>query len=247
MSLNKLIASISIFGVLVLLVLLFTACNESKQPLSPVNEDQETQAQNPKAKAHSYQLDAGEDYRFFLVSPANNAWFELGNKFKWTKFDGPLPPYIFYRYNVTITGNGQEYHRYTDPYDRMETQITIDQGIAQGTFYWYVIAEYTAPGYGRLSEDTWYVKIYDARIKGPSSAVPRNNQEWHVNEYSGWGPYSYQWNVYNSIGQKVVGPLTTPVLSINQIPPVAYGGYYIDLYVTFLKGTEHRTRLVTLQ
>ncbi len=97
-----------------------------------------------------------------------------------------------------------------------------------------------------MSVENWIVKIYDARIKGPSSAVPRNNQTWYVDECSCWGPYSYVWNVYNTLGQKVVGPITSSTLSVNQIPNVAYGNYYIDLDVTFDKGTEHRTRLVTL-
>lgn len=137
---------------------------------------------------------------FHLTSLGNNAWFELGQKFKWTKLT-PHSGYTFYRYNATITGNGQEYHRYAAPYDdNTKTSVKID-GIAQGSFSWKVKAEYKYGALGPSSEETWTAKIYDARIKGPSSAIPRNGQTSYVNERSGWGPYSYTWKVYNKLGQ----------------------------------------------
>lgn len=123
--------------------------------------------------------------------------------------------------------------------------MVIDN-INQGQYTWNVVAEYTQPGFGQPSVEEWIVRLYDAHIKGPSQALSRSGQTWYVDEYADWGPYSYEWNVWNSIGQKVVGPIYTSTLSVNQIPPVAYGNYVFDLEVTLDAGTKNRSRVILL-
>jgi len=197
---------------------------------------------------------------FHLTSPRSGQWFELGGDFHWTQLNNLPPGWTFYQYELMLFNQDTPPYNnkalFTRKYKPAETQIKVESkirvgskdGVVQGNYNWRVKANMADGQYSISAIEEWPVKIYDARVQGPGAVATRNNQKWYVDEYSIWGPYSnYVWYVHNVGGQKIAGPITSSPLSINQIPPVAYGPYWISVEVTFAVGRVSRTRLVNLK
>jgi len=169
---------------------------------------------------------------FDITKPTNNSWHVKNRpvEFRWTQMDHPL--YTNETYYFYINGVQNGYYTSNLIYNLYFSNV--------GTHIVRILCKYGPYlEYGQWSENTRTVNICDPLIVsdviGPNPFDSNYATRFRVN-VSGGQSNSYQWKVFNSIGQQVGNTITTADLWTTQLPYMASGWYTFQVKVRSIAG-----------